>query len=372
MARGRFDEAEGRVRGGAARSPTRSGRTPRRRSSSPGSPRSPTAPATVHGALTTLDEASAAADRYGVPDSRAFVRLLRRPHRPGRRGRRPARASCATRSREQARRGHPAAAVHGGAELARRDGRRPPSRARSTACRCWPTRCGEAMDGAVRRRGRLAALVDGAAVLLAELGDLPRAVRLLGRRRRAGAAAIRARARSACEARARRRPPARDRPGRRALRGRAATPGARPCDDRGPTARARPRGRARPIRSAASGAAGGWMLRRSELRLRPVRERDRRRTGAVRLDDQPDVLRPARFTCTGTAGSPPSTSAGPPQPDPVARRRRSAPCRGPASGRRRRPSRRTRCSARLRSMVTEERPCTVTPCAYRGAAIDMP
>jgi tetratricopeptide (TPR) repeat protein len=127
-------------------------------------------------ALTTLDEASAAGDRYGVPETRAFVRLMR--------------ALMALEDKDFARARELVDAVR------EQVGQSPPPpqftvmlnsvAAMVTAAESGPEHglpmFADTLREAIEQRcadAVVAALVDGAATLLRDLGDLPRAARLL-------------------------------------------------------------------------------------------------------------------------------------------------------------------------------------------------
>ncbi|MEV7347222.1 BTAD domain-containing putative transcriptional regulator [Streptomyces sp. NPDC093544] len=128
-------------------------------------------------ALTALDEASAASDRYGVADARAFVNMLR--------------AQMALDDGEVA----VARELYEQARLESARGTPPPQFVAAldwvdaviTAAQCGPEhglrKLSDALPAAVAGRCAdvvLAGLVDCAAGLLSELGDHPRAARLLG------------------------------------------------------------------------------------------------------------------------------------------------------------------------------------------------
>ncbi|MFD4528176.1 BTAD domain-containing putative transcriptional regulator [Streptomyces sp. NPDC058470] len=128
-------------------------------------------------ALAALDEASAASDRYGVPDARAFVHMLRAQIALD-----DGEVALAHEMYEQARvesfRGTPPPQFMAALDLVD---------AVITAARCGPEhglrKLSDALPAAVAGRCAdvvLAALVDCAAGLLSELGDHPRAARLLG------------------------------------------------------------------------------------------------------------------------------------------------------------------------------------------------
>ncbi|WP_405907829.1 BTAD domain-containing putative transcriptional regulator [Streptomyces sp. NBC_00828] len=128
-------------------------------------------------ALTALDEASDASDRYGVPDARAFVHLLRAQIALDDGEFAYARELC-EQARVESARGTPppqfVAALDGVDALV-------------LAAQCGQERglrkLSDALLAAVAGRCAdvvLAGLVEGAAGLLSELGDHPRAVRLLG------------------------------------------------------------------------------------------------------------------------------------------------------------------------------------------------
>jgi len=127
-------------------------------------------------ALATLDEASAAGDRYGVPETRAFVRLMW--------------AHIALEDKDTARARELVDAVR------EQIGQSPPPPqftvmlnaidASVTAAESGPQHGLPLLAGTVREAieqrcsdSVVAALVDAAAALLSDLGDLPRAVRLL-------------------------------------------------------------------------------------------------------------------------------------------------------------------------------------------------
>ncbi|MFF4800431.1 BTAD domain-containing putative transcriptional regulator [Streptomyces sp. NPDC001351] len=127
-------------------------------------------------ALSGLDEATAAADRYGVPDSRAFVLLLR--------------AQLALDEKDTAR----ARALHEAARAEIGRGTPPPQfmvmlnaiDAMVTVAESGPAhglpKLADTVREAVERRCAdviTATLLDSAAVVLSDLGDHPRAVRLL-------------------------------------------------------------------------------------------------------------------------------------------------------------------------------------------------
>ncbi|RPF34611.1 BTAD domain-containing putative transcriptional regulator [Streptomyces sp. TLI_185] len=127
-------------------------------------------------AVSGLDEATAAADRYGVPDSRAFVLLMR--------------AQLALDEKDTAR----ARALHEAARAEIGRGTPPPQflvmlnalDGLVTVAESGPVhglpKLADTVREAVERRCAdvvTATLVDGAAVLLSDLGDHPRAVRLL-------------------------------------------------------------------------------------------------------------------------------------------------------------------------------------------------
>ncbi|MEU0429822.1 BTAD domain-containing putative transcriptional regulator [Streptomyces canus] len=128
-------------------------------------------------ALTTLDEASAAGDRFGVPETRAFVRLMR--------------AHIALEDKDTA-----AAREWVDAVREQIGQASPPPQftvmlssvaAMVTAAESGPEHglplLADTVREAIEKRCSdtvVAALVDGAAALLCDLGDLPRAVRLLG------------------------------------------------------------------------------------------------------------------------------------------------------------------------------------------------
>jgi tetratricopeptide (TPR) repeat protein len=127
-------------------------------------------------ALTTLDEAGAAGDRYGVPETRAFVRLMR--------------AHIALEDKDTARARELVEAVR--EEIGRSS---PPPQftvmlnsvaAMVTAAESGPQHglplLADTVRQAIEKRCSdtvVAALVDGAAALLCDLDDLPRAARLL-------------------------------------------------------------------------------------------------------------------------------------------------------------------------------------------------
>ncbi|MFF3336177.1 BTAD domain-containing putative transcriptional regulator [Streptomyces sp. NPDC002888] len=126
-------------------------------------------------ALAALDEASAAADRYGVVDSRAFVLLLRCQMALGDDDTALARELCDATRAETARGTPPPQftaalglldAIVTAAERGPEHVLRPVADVLRQAV---ADRCSEAITSAI---------VDGAAQLLARLGDLPRAVRL--------------------------------------------------------------------------------------------------------------------------------------------------------------------------------------------------
>jgi ATP/maltotriose-dependent transcriptional regulator MalT len=128
------------------------------------------------GALTALDEASTAAERYGVADSRAFVLLLRAQMALGEGDVVLARALC-EQSRAEIAHGTPPPQFTAGLDA---------MDALVTAEECGPevgvAKLTATLREAVAQRCAeviTAALVDSAARLLALLGDLPRAVRLL-------------------------------------------------------------------------------------------------------------------------------------------------------------------------------------------------
>lgn len=105
----------------------------------------------VEGALTALDEANSAADRYGVPDVRAFVLLLR-SHIALHEGEvAHARVLC-DEVRVAAGMGTPPPQFV--AALNMLDASPPPSPARSTACRCSPTHCARRWPTSAPRRSR--------------------------------------------------------------------------------------------------------------------------------------------------------------------------------------------------------------------------
>ncbi|MFF4036380.1 BTAD domain-containing putative transcriptional regulator [Streptomyces sviceus] len=127
-------------------------------------------------ALTTLDEASAAGDRYGVPETRAFVKLMR--------------AHIALEDKDIARASELVDSVREGIGQAAM----PPQFAvmlNSVAAMVTAAESGpehglpllvDTVREAIEKRCSdvvVATLVDSAAVLLCDLGDLPRAVRLL-------------------------------------------------------------------------------------------------------------------------------------------------------------------------------------------------
>ncbi|MGW3122220.1 BTAD domain-containing putative transcriptional regulator [Streptomyces sp. NPDC001107] len=127
-------------------------------------------------AVRGLDEATAAADRYGVPDSRAFVLLMR--------------AQLALDEKDTAR----ARALHDAARAEIERGTPPPqfmvmlnaidglvTVAESGPAHGLPKLADTVREAMERRCADvvMASLVDGAAVLLSDLGDHPRAVRLL-------------------------------------------------------------------------------------------------------------------------------------------------------------------------------------------------
>ncbi|CAL9496771.1 hypothetical protein SUDANB108_03362 [Streptomyces sp. enrichment culture] len=128
-------------------------------------------------AVQALDEASAAAERHGVADSKAFVRLLgaQMESEEGHTAR--ARALCEE-ARQETRRGTPPPQFMVILHLvdamitASESG---PGPALATLERALREAVDKGCSDAVR-----ASVVDGAAALLADLGDLPRAVRLLG------------------------------------------------------------------------------------------------------------------------------------------------------------------------------------------------
>ncbi|MET7737092.1 BTAD domain-containing putative transcriptional regulator [Streptomyces sp. NPDC005402] len=127
-------------------------------------------------ALTTLDEASAAGDRYGVPETRAFVRLMR--------------AQIALEDKDFAR-------ARELVDMVREEIGQSPTppqfavmlnsiASTVTAAESGPEHglplLADTVREAIEKRCSdtvVATLVDGAAVLLCDLGDLPRAVRLL-------------------------------------------------------------------------------------------------------------------------------------------------------------------------------------------------
>ncbi|MFJ8786724.1 BTAD domain-containing putative transcriptional regulator [Streptomyces sp. NPDC102476] len=128
-------------------------------------------------ALTTLEEASGAGDRYGVPETRAFVRLMR--------------AHIALEDKDTARARELVDAVR------EQIGQSPPPpqftvmlnsvAAMVTVAESGPEHglplLADTVREAIEKRCSdtvVAALVDGAAAPLCDLGDLPRAVRLLG------------------------------------------------------------------------------------------------------------------------------------------------------------------------------------------------
>ncbi|WP_369197637.1 BTAD domain-containing putative transcriptional regulator [Streptomyces djakartensis] len=129
------------------------------------------------GALAALDEASAAADRYAVTDSKAFVSLLRAQIAADD-GDMPLARTLCERARADAARGTPPPqftvtlhlvdAVITGAETG-------PESALAKLAGVLREAVEKRCSGAVR-----AAVVDAAAVVLADLGDCPRAARLLG------------------------------------------------------------------------------------------------------------------------------------------------------------------------------------------------
>ncbi|MEV5356928.1 BTAD domain-containing putative transcriptional regulator [Streptomyces sp. NPDC052693] len=128
-------------------------------------------------AVKALDEASEAAERYGVADSKAFVRLLRAQMECDEGHTARARALCEE-ARAETRRGTPppqfVVMLHLVDAMITAD-ESGPGRALATLT--------EALREAVDKRcsdAILAAVVDGAAALLAGLGDFPRAARLLG------------------------------------------------------------------------------------------------------------------------------------------------------------------------------------------------
>jgi hypothetical protein len=127
-------------------------------------------------ALTVLDEASAAADRHGVPDSRAFVLLLRAQLALDEQDTAHARELCEA-ARAETGRGTPPPQFKVGLDAID---------AAVTAAESGPREALPKLVGAFRdaveRRcadGIKAALADAAADLLARLGDHARAVRLL-------------------------------------------------------------------------------------------------------------------------------------------------------------------------------------------------
>ncbi|MBR8642433.1 winged helix-turn-helix domain-containing protein [Streptomyces tuirus] len=128
-------------------------------------------------ALAALDEASAAADRYAVADAKAFVLLLRAQLALEEGHLARARVLCEA-ARAETARGTPAPQFTVMLDLID---------ALITASDSGPERALAMVAGALReavdkRCSEMirAAVVDGAAGLLADLGDFPRAVRLLG------------------------------------------------------------------------------------------------------------------------------------------------------------------------------------------------
>ncbi|WP_307818699.1 hypothetical protein [Streptomyces sp. MBT62] len=128
-------------------------------------------------AIAGLAEATEASDRHGVADAHAFIQLLRAHIALEDGDAAHARALC-EQAREESGRGTPPPQFR--AALGAVD-------ALVTAAECGPERGLVAMAGALREAVELrcaevvtAALVDFAATLLAELGELPRAVRLFG------------------------------------------------------------------------------------------------------------------------------------------------------------------------------------------------
>nr|WP_203731986.1 BTAD domain-containing putative transcriptional regulator [Streptomyces sp. SID12501] len=128
------------------------------------------------GALTALDEAGAAAERYGVADSRAFVLLLRAQIALDEREVARARALC-DQSRVEIAHGTPPPQFMAGLNamdaLITAEERGPEegvAKLTVTLREAVAQRCAEVIT---------AALADSAARLLAELGDLPHAARLL-------------------------------------------------------------------------------------------------------------------------------------------------------------------------------------------------
>ncbi|CAM5656417.1 hypothetical protein SGLAM104S_00468 [Streptomyces glaucescens] len=103
-------------------------------------------------AEAALDEASEAADRHRVTDARAFVSLLRAFMALDERDTVRARELCGTTRAEI-----PAAARRRSSSrhwICWRRWSRPPRRARSRLCRCWPARCAGRWGSTARRRSR--------------------------------------------------------------------------------------------------------------------------------------------------------------------------------------------------------------------------
>ncbi|MDT0392520.1 BTAD domain-containing putative transcriptional regulator [Streptomyces dubilierae] len=128
-------------------------------------------------AIEALDEASAAAERYGVADSKAFVRLLRAQMETDVGHIARARELCEA-ARAETRRGTPppqfVVMLHL-VDAMITAGESGPERALATLTEALREAVDKRCSDAVR-----AAVVDGAAALLADLGDFPRAARLLG------------------------------------------------------------------------------------------------------------------------------------------------------------------------------------------------
>ncbi|CAM5532211.1 AfsR/SARP family transcriptional regulator OS=Streptomyces alboniger OX=132473 GN=CP975_16670 PE=3 SV=1 [Streptomyces alboniger] len=311
-------------------------------------------------ALKTLDEASTEAERHGVTEARAFVRLLRALMAIDDGDASTARELCAE-VHDEMRYGMPPAqfkAALCGVE------------ARITAAESGPAaglpELAEALREAVEGQCSeviVASLVDWGAALTGELGEHTRAARLLavGTRLRGG----RTRPRPDSTAAERVVSAATAALGPRRYEAAYAAGTTLTTDDVYEELRAA----AGPVGAGRPRCSGGGQAQRSRDSAQSARATVSK--GVWGSTASRIVLRPLMSTCTGAAGAPPFISGDRHRRAPSAyTEKRSLPMPSVMSS--------TPTSAsyveqlRLRSIVTEDSPCTVTPCAYRRPATDRP